>query len=91
MKTLCYMTAASLLAISSSIWAQDCDDDSAYAADLGATSGNIPNIEKHAPYQLVEHETHWTFSGYDDPGAIPITPIAKIDTTSCTATELHFG
>ncbi len=77
------VTSAPTLASSS-----ECDYDSAYAAGLNAMAANIPDMERHAPYQVIEREETWQVRGYDGPGSPnDVIPNAIISKATCKLKE----
>lgn len=72
--------------------ADECDYDSAYIAGLDTIAEKVPDMEQHAPYQVVEKEDHWLVVGYSGPGhPIGLVPTAKIDKNHCQLQAFYFS
>ncbi|MBL4851056.1 MAG: hypothetical protein JKY90_02070 [Gammaproteobacteria bacterium] len=56
-----------LLAIPGLALARECDYDNAFAVALNSIASKVPDMEKHAPYQVIEHDNHWAVTGYNEP------------------------
>ena len=64
--------------------AGECDYDKAYIAGLDTMAQNVPDMEQHAPYQVIEQEKHWLVRGYDGPGSPKgLIPNALINKITC--------
>ena len=75
---------AASLSILNIAQASECDYDKAYIAGLDTMAENVPDMEQHAPYQVIEQDQRWLVRGYDGPGSPKgLIPNALIDKSTC--------
>lgn len=71
---------------------EECDYDKAYIAGLNTIASEVPDMEQHAPYQVIEHEDHWLVIGYSGPGYPKgLVPTTKINKHDCEVEEFYFS
>jgi len=91
MKTNLSLLLITLLTIPGLTLAKECNYANAFAVALNVIASKVPDMEKHAPYQVIEHNDHWTGTGYSGLAAVvDIAPTATIDKTSCSISDFHF-
>jgi len=70
----------------------ECNYDHAYIAGLNTIASEVPDMEQHAPYQVLENEDHWLVVGYSGPGHPKgLVPTAKLNKRNCELAEFYFS